>query len=257
MTPRPRRRSPWRTFVETPASERPDCRNVTEVAPRGAGLIVPAYFHPAVAGGDWARLVRLAPLLRAVVLNVHNGPGPTREPALAEVATRVYEAGVPVLGYVDTAYGRRPPAELRRDLAGYRRWYPTSGVFLDRAAAGAGQLPWYKWAAREAREYGAGTVVFNHGAHPDPGYAFLADALVTFEGPETAHRALDVPAWVREYPVERFWHLVYATGPDQVAGALRRAVRGHVGAIAVTDRSGANPWDGLPRYLSVPTAAPG
>ncbi len=219
-------------------------------APRG--LVVPAYFHPAVAGVHWRTLAGAGRSVRAVVLNAAVGPGaaPERELTAAAVAT-----GRPVYGYVDTDYGRRSPADIRRDLRRWHDGYPTTGVFLDRVATGASLLPRYERLVADARRAGAGTVVLNHGAHPHPGYAVIADAMVTFEGPYAAHRAVDPPAWTRSFPAARFWHLVYATPRRLLAETLDRAAHAHVDGVFVTDRAGANPWDGLPSYFAEMAAA--
>ena len=102
-------------------------------APR---LVVPAYFHPAVAPQDWATLATLAAQVRLVILNIASGPGDVRDPAFTEVLAMLHRGGVAVAGYVDTDYGRRPARTIGADVARYRSWYPqVRAVFLDRVAA--------------------------------------------------------------------------------------------------------------------------
>ncbi len=209
--------------------------------------VVPAYFHPAVAGADWARLARAGTGLRAVVLNVDSGPGTVREGELAAVAETVRATGVAMLGYVDTAYGRRRSGDLGDELRRYSQWYGVDGFFLDQAATAPSLLPWYGALTADAGRYG--TVVLNHGAHPDAGYADIADALVTFEGPAAAHAAVRPPAWALTRPAGSLWHLVYATPAGRVPAVLRHAAACNAGTVYVTDRDGANPWDGVPDYF--------
>jgi hypothetical protein len=201
-------------------------------------LVVPAYFHPAVAADDWKALAAHGSSVRAVILNSFNGPGPgpERELTAAAVAT-----GRPLLGYVDTDYGRRDPDEVLADV--------------DRVATDPDLLTWYGVVMEEIRHRTFGTVVFNHGAHPDPGYAELADALVTFEGPYAWHQEIEVPPWVRSMPAERVWHLVYDTPSTLLPTALARAADAGAGVAYVTDRAGANPWDGVPSYLDLEVEA--
>lgn len=210
------------------------------------GLVVPAYFHPAVAAPDWRALAEAGRSVQAVVLNAADGPGAAPEPELTAAALAT---GRPVYGYVDTDYGRRPAADIHRDLGRWYAGYPVCGVFLDRVATAVTLLPFYAGLVGRARRCGAATVVLNHGAHPHPGYADLGDALVTFEGPYAAHRRLDPPAWTRSAPPGRFWHLVHATPRRRLAETLDRAARAGVTGVFVTDRSGVNPWDGLPSYF--------
>jgi len=206
------------------------------------GLVVPAYFHPAVAGAQWATLTT-GPALRALVLNVADGPGDTPDPPLIAAATAT---GAPIYGYVDTAYASLPAAVVLRDVARWRERCAVTGIFLDRVTTGAAQLPYYEILTRMAGP----RVVLNCGAYPYPGYAEIAEAVVTFEGPYSAHRVADAPPWVSALPASTFWHLIYATPPSLMGAAVRRAAAANVGGLLVTDRSGANPWDGLPSYFS-------
>ncbi|MEU6215655.1 spherulation-specific family 4 protein, partial [Streptomyces sp. NPDC047023] len=73
-------------------------------------LLVPLYEHPADRPEAWERLIRSADRLHSVVLNPGNGPGSAPDERFAHVAERLRDAGVPVLGYADTDYGRRPHA---------------------------------------------------------------------------------------------------------------------------------------------------
>jgi hypothetical protein len=203
---------------------------------------VPAYFHPAVAAREWAVLAK-ADVLSAVVLNVDSGPGHAREAELAAVAAAV---PVPVLGYVDTAYGQRSVASVAADLRNHRRWYGVEGFFLDQAAIEPAFVRWYREVITLAGDV---PVVLNHGTYPDAGYAGLGAALVTFEGSADAYRRVVPPAWALRRPAADFWHIVYATPEPELDAVLARAARCNAGTVYVTDRGGANPWDGLPWYL--------
>lgn len=216
------------------------------------GLVVPAYFHPAVAAADWRTLAGAGRSVRAVVLNAADGPGavPERELSAAAAAT-----GRPLLGYVDTDYGTRPFDDVLADARRHRDWYPTVGVFLDRVPTGVDALPRYERLTTALRRLGPSTVVFNHGAWPHPGYAVIADALVTFEGPYAAHARTVTPGWARSLPPERIWHLVYGTPERLLAAALDRAAEANAGTVFVTDRAGANPWSGLPPYFTAEASA--
>ncbi|MDQ1011249.1 hypothetical protein QFZ82_005734 [Streptomyces sp. V4I23] len=206
-----------------------------------SGLLVPYYEHPADRPAAWDAVVAAAPRLYGVVLNPASGPGAAPDAEFAAVAARLRDAGVRVVGYVDTDYGRRPHAAVLADLLRHRDWYATDGVFLDQVASGPEALPHYGRIAVAARAAGATTVVLNHGVHPDPAYAELADLLVTFEGPWDAYRTAGVPSWTSTHPPERFCHLVYAAPPDARAGAAIHCV---------VPGTGAHPWGTLPHALA-------
>ncbi|MEV8534654.1 spherulation-specific family 4 protein [Streptomyces sp. NPDC051211] len=212
-------------------------------------LLVPLYEHPTHHPTAWNTLVHSADRLHSVVLNPANGPGTAPDPAFLEVADRLKDAGVPVLGYADTDYGRRPHAAVVQDLLRHRDWYGVDGAFLDQAAADGELLPHYRRLAVAARAAGARTLVLNHGAHPHPGFAELADLLVTFEGPWDAYQDAEVPQWTAGYPAQRFCHLVYAVPPGGAPAAAALAAERHAGVHCAVPGTGAHPWATLPYAL--------
>ncbi|MFE0458158.1 spherulation-specific family 4 protein [Kitasatospora sp. NPDC058965] len=223
-----------------------------------ARLLVPLYVHPAVDPAAWQAVTAAGPeTVRAVVLNVADGPGPAREPAFAEAAAGLAAAGIEVLGYVDTNYGSRPHAEVVAEMLNHRDWYGTTGVYFDQAATHAAAVPHYRRLAVAARAAGCATVALGHGDHPEPAYAEpeLSDILVTFEGSLLSYQDLVLPLWTGHHPAERFCHLVYAVPSDraEATGALIASRRAGTGCVVAG--TGSNPWDGLPYGLFGPTSA--
>jgi hypothetical protein len=210
------------------------------------GPVVPAYFHPAIAPSDWLTLADAAGAVRLVVLNVASGPGYQRDHAYAETVERLLDAGVPIAGYVDTDYGRRPQVDVLTEVARYRQWYQVSSVFLDRVASGIEHVRHYRSLAANSRWAGMELVAFNHGVHPVWDYAEYADLLGTFEGSFRAFIELDVPRWVHDFPSGRFFHLLYDSPPALVGTIARLATERNVGCVYRTESTGANPWRGLP-----------
>ncbi|MCP2257895.1 Spherulation-specific family 4 [Streptoalloteichus tenebrarius] len=209
-------------------------------------MVVPAYFHPGVAPDDWRRLASARTRPRLVVLNLADGPGSVRDAQFAAVVDPLVAAGVPVAGYLDTAYGERAKDALLRDAARYRRWYGVDRVFLDRVRADRAGLPHYAGAVTALRDDGAVEVTMNPGVYPDLGYVELADLVVTFEGPWRSYRRLVVPSWAHCLPAQRFCHLVYGAPRLARWRARRLAARRHVGFVTTTAVDGANPWRRLP-----------
>ncbi|CAL9423193.1 spherulation-specific family 4 protein [Streptomyces sp. enrichment culture] len=204
-------------------------------------LLVPYYEHPAVRPAEWAAILAAASRLHGVVLNPASGPGERPDPEFADTAARLRAAGVRVLGYTDTAYGRRPHADVVRDLTRHRAWYGTDGAFLDQAASAPEALPYYRRLASAAWTSGAATLVLNHGTPPHPSYAGVADVLVTFEGTWETYRHL--PPQPRYAPGTRICHLVHGVP----AGAAFR-VRGADLHCAVPG-TGDHPWGTLPHTM--------
>lgn len=209
-------------------------------------LVVPAYFHPAVHPGQWEWLAQHAAQVRLVVLNIASGPGTAPEAPFKEATERLRSAGVPVIGYVDTNYGSRPARQIMTELGSYLDWYGVSGVCLDRVAASAANLPYYGALTARVRKLGAEIVFFNHGVHPCEAYAEHADLLGTFEGPWSDYHRLDVPRWTTTWPAEKFYHVVHSVPPSRFSEAARLAVQRRAASVYITERSGSNPYDGLP-----------
>jgi Spherulation-specific family 4 len=212
-------------------------------APR---LVVPAYFRPDARPDDWQLLAKHAQQVRLVILNLANGPGTRPDPAYHSALGRLREVGVAIAGYVDTNYGRRPVPEALADLDNFLEWYAVSGVCFDRVSVTAEHLGYYAGLSRDARRAGARVVLFNHGAHPLEAYAEHANLLGTFEGPWRAYLRLAVPRWTRSRPASTFYHVIYSVPRENFDHAFLLATRRRAGSVYVTDRGGANPYDGLP-----------
>ncbi|MFI1968716.1 hypothetical protein BLA24_11790 [Streptomyces cinnamoneus] len=217
-----------------------------DASPDGQRLLVPLYVHPATDPAAWQDLVAAAPRLHGVVLNVADGPGHRPDPAFSAAAERLRGAGVRLLGYADTGYGRRPPRSVVADIRRHRRWYGVDGVFLDQVPVQAALVPRYRRLVRVARALGARTAVLNPGTHPDPGYARIADLLVTFEGSWEDYRRAGVPDWTADHPPGRFCHLVHGVPDGRAEQVARTAGRRGAGVHCAVPGTGANPWRSVP-----------
>ncbi|MFK4102820.1 spherulation-specific family 4 protein [Streptomyces sp. NPDC019531] len=209
-------------------------------------LLVPYYEHPSVRPAEWAAIVAAAPRLHGVVLNPASGPGERPDKAFAEIAARLREADVRVLGYADTDYGRRPRPEVVADLARHRDWYGVDGAFLDQVAVGREEFTHYQQLAKAAWRMGCDTLVLNHGTLPDPAYARIADVLVTFEGSWASYRRLAPQPW-RGGTNVRLCHLVHGVpaGVDLAEPARARGASVHCAVPGTGD----HPWGTLPHAL--------
>lgn len=220
------------------------------------GFGVPAHAHPLVAPGEWAELARPGSPLHWVVLNVASGPGSMPDTHCTAAVARVRGAGVPVLGHLDAAFGARPFGALVSEASHYLDWYRTDGFYVHRPPprrSGLADTRRLTTTLRALLRGGAngGHIVLGHGTHPDPGYAEIADQLVTFAGPWDRYRWSEAPEWTAAHPPARFCHQVYGIPRPHLPTAMR--IARWQGAATVfftnrTDRSGADPWEGLPDY---------
>lgn len=209
-----------------------------------ARLAPPWYVHPAEDAAAWRALADHRPRPSFIVVNVHDGPGKPDDPwypsALAQLR------GLRLLGYVDAAYGERPPAEVLADVRTWRTLYGIGGVMLDRTpstALATGRLSEY---VSDARRAGAAFVVGNPGVPPALGHLALFDVTCVFEGSSADYGRFQPSSGLRRVPRSRIWHLVHTCPEEEAAAVTARAARLGAGHVFVTDRGLPNPWEGFP-----------
>jgi len=207
---------------------------------------VPAFFSPA----GWTRAVSGSNVPGTMILDITtSGAGSTPEPAFQAAVKQAQAAGVTVLGYADTSFGARPAAAVEQDVKNYKTWYGVTSILLDQAAADAGKLGYYRRLAGFIRSVDPGGAVWlNPGTYPDQRYMAIASVVMAFEGSYSSYSRLRVPGWVSRYPAAKFAHTIYTTPGSRLASAISLARSRHAGWVFVTDRSGANPYDGLPGF---------
>ncbi|MEU2586801.1 spherulation-specific family 4 protein [Streptomyces avermitilis] len=217
------------------------------------GFGIPGYAHPLVAPMEWGELTRPGTPLHWVVLNVSGGPGTRPDPHCLEAVGRLRNAGVRVLGHLDTTYGVRTFGELISDAHRYLDWYQAEGFFLNRCPTERAALPEVRRTVATLRGLlGDSHIVLGHGSHPFPGYAESADQLVTFSGPWSDYRWSQVAEWTADHPPERFCHFVHGVPLGHLDEALRIARWQGASTIYFTDRTDRggrdDPWETMPGY---------
>jgi hypothetical protein len=222
------------------------------------GLIVPLYVHPVLAEGTWRRVRRVDLGEGFVVVNVADGPGAEPDEVYATALDEVRSAGVPVVGYLDCAYGRRRGGELLDDAKRWQDLYSVDAVFVDQVPSGAETTPATGTLIERLRAGGAGRVVLNPGLVPAPGIAGLGDLVVCFEGRYADFNAYQTPEWLREQPAHRVAHLVHGV-PQGTSFARVREESAAAGArfTGVSRASLPNPWDGSSLAELAPRACRG
>ncbi|MEU7470360.1 spherulation-specific family 4 protein [Streptomyces sp. NPDC044984] len=220
------------------------------------GFGVPGLAHPLVAPTEWNELTLPGTPLHWVALDVADGPGTRPDPHCLEAAGRLRDAGVRVLGHLDTAYGLRTFGEVISDAHRFTDWYQVDGFLLDRCPADRAGLPGVRRTITTLRELRDDAhIVLGHGTHPYPGYAEHADQLVTFSGPWNDYRWSQVAEWTADHPPERFCHFVHGVPRPHLDEALRIARWQGAATIYFTDhthhtghRARTVPWEPLPGY---------
>ncbi len=231
-------------------------------------LAIPSYAAP--GSQQWRTWQALGPqALGIMIVNLKNGDEVGFSAPTAAAVKSAQDAGITVLGYVHTGYGKREPQEVRAKIDAVFKNYGVNGIFLDETPAECNEAN--KWAGMQVRYYqgladyihqkGAkSVVVLNPGLTPtEDCWMRFTDILVTFEQATLANyqHKFEDRTWTQKYAPERFWHLIYSVpsaAEMKVAIALARERR--AGWLYVTsDGPDGNPWNDVPPYLAEEASA--
>ena len=254
--------------LSPPERRREQAREFHLRAQTRTGVLVPMYVYPANihTNAAYNRLIDLKRRYETVpmwvIVNPASGPGEHVDANYTKAIDRLYGAGCVVLGYVTTSYGKRPQAEVQKDIDKWIKMYPrTQGIFFDEmiyedtetAAAYQATLKRY------AHDAGCWPTVANPGAETPGRYfaAEAADVIVMHEG----------NAWPQEERLKGDYFGGYSDYPPFTRGVLLhsqanldkdalRMVRKYARWVYVTeapyragDPKAANPWDRLSGHL--------
>jgi hypothetical protein len=211
------------------------------------GIIVPFYLYPSNTA--------IQPLLTGksqnphvpmrVILNPNSGPGTTIDPTYVNAAQKLKQAGITVLGYVHTSYGKRPIADIEREINQWFSWYQPDGIFLDEMAL---NHSYYSAITAYAKNKGAKVVVGNPGTNIDPSAAADVDSLIIFE--KSSLPSLNqFSNWQNaKVPPTQLGFLSYHIA--QLPGkTYLQQISPLFGWIYITQDNLPNPWDSLPSYF--------
>jgi hypothetical protein len=240
-------------------------------------IAVPAYFVPGIPGTFWTPLTSSTPAVGIAVANVLNGPDFEAKSSYQSAIQAAHNAGIKVLGYVDTGYYGTTGLTTRLGLSGTEAWrsqiqhdidawyafYGSSGldgIFFDQGqnTCGTGNATsnLYKGLTDYVKENHAGAVtVLNPGIAIPQCYQNSADILLTFEGTYLCYiqdsscpvgLRYQSPGWDPVDP-KKFWHLVYKTTSEmQLTDAIEKSKQRKAGYVYITPDDLPNPWDSLP-----------
>ena len=237
---------------------------VSQPALAQARLAIPSYVMP--GSEKWNAFQQLgSQAVGIMVVNLGNGDDTAMNATAAEAVRSARAAGIVVLGYVHTGYGKRNPAEVRSKIDAALKNYEIAGIFFDETPTECGaenkfagtNLQYYADLAAYVHEAKGGRriTVLNPGvAPPDDCWMSFSDILVTFEEAtlENYQKKYVDRAWTHKYAPERFWHLVYSVSSASDMRVVEELARQRgAGWLYVTDDGkDGNPWDDVPPYLA-------
>ncbi len=233
------------------------------------GVLIPLYIYPADIHTN-KNFNRVMELKRQyvkvpfwVVLNPASGPGDAEDANYKKAIDRLIGSGCMVLGYVATGYGKKPVADVQRELKAWQRMYPrVQGIFFDEMIYEDNEagVAHQKQLNSLAHSLGYWPTVGNPGAQT-PGRYFVknaaADVVVVHEAaswPTEAALHGDYFGGYADYPPATRAILMHSQ--KTVDPAAIKMARNYTRWIYVTqdtykanDAAHANPWDELSIHL--------
>jgi hypothetical protein len=238
---------------------------ITVMANGQTRLGVPAYQDP--GSPQWTNWA--APGAKAVgimIVNLNNGDDEAYYPSVDRAIRATRKQGTFVIGYTYTGYGTRDPKVVRRKIDAVYRNYLVDGMFFDEVPTDCNasnpflptQFLYYEALTNYVHEkVGARVTVLNPGTYSASDcWMGITNILMNWESPglkDYRDNYVDYP-WVHQYPPDRFWHIVYGMGKDQIQSALDLAKQRNAGWVYLTGEI-ANPYDSPPRYWADEAAA--
>lgn len=196
---------------------------------------VPAYFRP---GAEWDRMLVSPVIVGIAVMNTDSGPGSAVQPDYLPTLSRARDAGIRVLGYIDTANARRPMGDVLVDAERWIRQYAVDGFFLDQVHVTDQEVRTFYEPLRE-RIHGlhpTALTVANPGTVVGERFMEAADVIVDFEGPVDRYVRATFPTWRADFDRSRFWHIVHGIRPGAVDAIAELVAERGTGWAYLTDQ---------------------
>jgi hypothetical protein len=201
-----------------------------------------------------------------MIVNLNNGDDETYYPSVDRAIRATRKQGILVIGYTYTGYGARDPKIVRRKIDAVYRNYLVDGIFFDEAPTDCNasnpffptEFLYYQTLTNYVREKaGARITVLNPGTYsPSDCWMGITNILMNWEDQGLANYRNNYVdfAWVHKYPPDRFWHIVYGMGADQIQAALELVKQRNAGWVYLTQETG-NPYASPPQYWVAENAA--
>jgi hypothetical protein len=215
------------------------------------GVYVPLYVYPSGAGmRDYETVVRAklahpgVPIV--VAINPSSGAGDAVDANYERASGMLRGAGITVLGYVYTSWGRRSIGEAASEIRRYALWYRADGVMIDEFSTDIQMAGYYRKLRQYAMSLGMTFVMGNPGTDIPPQYVGTVDNFIIYENaglPDSKR----LGGWHKGHGKENWSCCSYG-----VSALDEKTIRGtskHVGLMYVTDDGLPNPYDSLSSHL--------
>jgi len=188
-----------------------------------------------------------------VVANFGNGPGSSFDASKEKGIKSMQNAGIVVLGYVPTGWGRDNLSTIEHGMATFHQWYQVDGIYLDQMVnwefGSAGQYlpPFYTSLTSYGKSLGMSEIVGNSGADVPYFFVGTVDRIGIFENAFTPPVSY-LEGWHQTYNKSNFWFVSYnvsSINPFYLASASDS-----VSYLFLTTGERPYPYNSLPSYFN-------
>jgi hypothetical protein len=224
-------------------------------------ILIPLYIYPNWYDRDkyiWKQVVLAAKKVPiTAIINPNNGPnGAPPNVDYQQGIKDLRQAGVRIIGYVHSNYGKRDLKLVNADIDLYVKYFNIDGIFIDETASSRDKLDYYQKVYQYIKlQRKSLQVIINPGTDVDEGYLRkpVTDVAVIFENDRKGWNTYQPPVYRYNYSAPRFAALVHTVAKSKVMKEiLDRAANSNFGYIYITNDStntpNHNPWDSLPSY---------
>jgi len=227
-----------------------------------SGLAIPLYTYPCFTTTQctWTTVIQAklaypsVPLL--AVINPNSGPGSSKDPNYVQGVKNLQSAGVVVLGYVWTNYGRESLSKVESQVNSYKNWYAVNGIFFDGMANVAGSEKYYSTLNTYVKSLGMTYTMGNPGTSTLKSYFGSLDSIIIYEDAGTPSLSyLASATFYPSYSKSNFGFVSYSV--PSLDTAFERSATTYVQWLYITNAGLPNPYDTLPTYFMSEVAALG
>ena len=231
--------------------------NLTQAAAQEM-IAVPSYSNPGDA--TWNAEEAQSQKVKIMIINLNNGDDTTFHRYVLTAVQQAQAAGIRVLSYTYTRYGKRNPLTVIKKINAAAKNYGIDGIFFEEAPTSCKASTrfhrtthqYYKKLTDIVHNWGS-LAVLNPGTQPPTKcWMDIADILLDAEDDGLANYKngyVDYP-WIHNYAPNRFWHVIYGViSTSDMKKAVDLSKSRNAGYVYVTsDGADGNPHDDLPTY---------
>ncbi|MEM4067445.1 MAG: spherulation-specific family 4 protein [Candidatus Micrarchaeaceae archaeon] len=181
----------------------------------------------------------------SIIVNPDNGSGSIPNATYSEWINKSVNAGINVLGYVDTDYGNKSLSNIMEEVCNYSKWYHLHGIFLDEVSDNLSERPFYSNIVNRSKTLAISFTVGNPGDFVPYGYLSVFNVTVIYEN-NGYPSFLALKEYARNVPRSDLAVIAYGV-PFSLSEVARISVVART--IYFTNQNLPDPYQNLSSYL--------